>query len=116
MNLPAIRNLIRQGEDSFRQFKEDVTNADSLAAEMVAMSNGTGGMILIGVGDDGTLPGLSAADVRRIKGNLTVERILAGISNIRNPILVSYVAKGLLPYCGFGSRIKRALEDWPDIR
>jgi len=35
---------------------------------------------------------------------------------IRNPILVSYVAKGLLPYCGFGSRIKRALEDWPDIR
>ena len=55
MNPSAIRNLIRQGEDSSRQFKEDVTNADSLAAEMVAMSNGTGGMILIGVGDDGFL-------------------------------------------------------------
>jgi ATP-dependent DNA helicase RecG len=30
-----------------------------------------------------------------------------------NPILVSYVAKGLLPYRGFGSGIPRALEVWP---
>ena len=34
---------------------------------------------------------------------------------IRNPILVSYVAKGLLPYRGLGSGIKRALEAWPEI-
>ncbi|TSA30087.1 MAG: ATP-binding protein, partial [Verrucomicrobiaceae bacterium] len=78
----AIRNLIRQGEDSSRQFKEDVTNADSLAAEMVAMSNGTGGTILIGVGDDGALPGLSAADVRRI--NQLISN--AASQNIRSPI------------------------------
>ena len=30
--------------------------------------------------------------------------------NIRNPILVSYVAKGMLPYHGLGSGIKRALD------
>ena len=47
--------------------------------------------------------------------NLTVEKIRAGNSNIRNPILVSYVAKGLLPYHGLGSGIKRALEQWPEI-
>jgi ATP-dependent DNA helicase RecG len=47
--------------------------------------------------------------------NLTVEKIRAGNSNIRNPILVSYVAKGLLPYHGLGSGIKRALEKWPAI-
>jgi len=47
--------------------------------------------------------------------NLTVEKIRAGNSNIRNPILVSYVAKGLLPYHGLGSGIKRALEQWPQI-
>jgi len=28
---------------------------------------------------------------------------------------VSYIAKGLLPYRGLGSGIKRALEDWPEI-
>lgn len=50
-----------------------------------------------------------------LSNNLTVEKIRSGISNIRNPILVSYVAKGLLPYKGLGSGIKRALEDWPDI-
>jgi ATP-dependent DNA helicase RecG len=50
-----------------------------------------------------------------LPNNLTVEKIRSGISNIRNPILVSYAAKGLLPYKGLGSGIKRALDDWPDI-
>jgi ATP-dependent DNA helicase RecG len=43
--------------------------------------------------------------VRRVKSE----------SNIRNPILVSFVAKGLLPYHGLGSGIKRALDEWPHI-
>jgi len=50
-----------------------------------------------------------------LPNNLTVEKIRAGNSNIRNPILVSYIAKGLLPYKGIGSGIRRALDDWPDI-
>jgi hypothetical protein len=35
--------------------------------------------------------------------------------DIRNPILVSYSAKGILPYRGLGSGIKRAIEVWPEI-
>ena len=50
-----------------------------------------------------------------LPNNLTVEKILSGNSNIRNPILVSYVAKGLLPYHGLGSGIQRALDAWPQI-
>jgi len=50
-----------------------------------------------------------------LPNNLTVEKIRVGNSNIRNPILVSYAAKGLLPYHGLGSGIKRALEKWPAI-
>jgi len=50
-----------------------------------------------------------------LPNNLTVEKIRTGNSNIRNPILVSYVAKGLLPYHGLGSGIKRALSLWPQI-
>lgn len=49
-----------------------------------------------------------------LPNNLTVEKIRHGNSNIRNPILVSYVAKGLLPYRGLGSGIKRALEAWSE--
>jgi ATP-dependent DNA helicase RecG len=50
-----------------------------------------------------------------LPNNLTVEKIRTGNSNIRNPILVSYVAKGLLPYHGLGSGIKRAQQAWPKI-
>ena len=50
-----------------------------------------------------------------LPNNLTVEKIRAGNSNIRNPILASFVAKGVLPYRGLGSGIKRALAEWPDI-
>jgi ATP-dependent DNA helicase RecG len=50
-----------------------------------------------------------------LPNNLTVEKITKGNSNIRNPIIASYVAKGLLPYHGLGSGIKRALASWSDI-
>ena len=50
-----------------------------------------------------------------LPNNLTIEKIKAGNSNIRNPTLASFVAKGLLPYRGLGSGIKRALEEWPEI-
>jgi ATP-dependent DNA helicase RecG len=104
MNLNDIQSQVALGEDSRRQFKRDVTNVDSLAAEMAAFANSEGGVIFLGVADDGELP-----------NNLTVAKIRAGNSIIRNPILVSYIAKGLLPYRGLGSGIKRALEDWPEI-
>ena len=61
-----LQNLVRRGEDSGRQFKADVHNADSLASEMAAFANGDGGTILIGVADDGAVPGLAGADVSRI--------------------------------------------------
>lgn len=65
-NEEKLRELILLGEDSTRQFKVDVKNPESLAAEMVAFANAEGGRILIGVADDGAVPGLSAQDVRRI--------------------------------------------------
>lgn len=64
--MKALHNLIRLGEDSTRQFKVDVRNAESLAAEMVAFSNSEGGTIYIGVADDGAMPGLTVQDVARI--------------------------------------------------
>jgi len=108
MNRRGLQQLVRLGEDSSRQFKADVTNPDSLAAELVAFSNSRGGTILIGVADDGTLVGLSAQDVRRINQ-------LIGNSVIRNPVLASFAAKGVLPYRGLGTGIRRALADWPAV-
>jgi ATP-dependent DNA helicase RecG len=50
-----------------------------------------------------------------LPNNLNVQKVLAGNANIRNPILMSYVAKGLLPFHGLGSGIQRALAHWPHI-
>ena len=66
MNHVDINSLLTLGEDSTRQFKADVKNADSLASEMAAFANTNGGIIFIGVADDGSTPGLSVHDVARI--------------------------------------------------
>ncbi len=68
MEAIELIELISRGEDSRTQFKrsQDVTNAKSLAGEIVAFANGKGGKILIGVDDDGVIIGLSPDDIRRI--------------------------------------------------
>ncbi|MFM2419856.1 MAG: hypothetical protein RL385_4579, partial [Pseudomonadota bacterium] len=83
---------IALGEDSTRQFKRDVTNGDALAAD--------------GVADDGTTPGLSADDVKRLNqliGNtashavrspLTVQTKNVALANGR-VLIVLTVPKGL---------------------
>ena len=68
MEAIELIQLIGRGEDSRTQFKQsqDVTNAKSLAGEMVAFANSKGGRILIGVDDTGSVIGLSPNDIRRI--------------------------------------------------
>lgn len=84
MNLDELQTQVALGEDSRRQFKQEMTNADSLAAEMAAFSNAEGGVIYLGADNDGGLPGLSRADVARLNqliGN-------AASQHIRSPITV----------------------------
>ena len=66
MIVAELQTEISAGEDSSRQFKEDVRNAESLASEFAAFSNSEGGAIYIGVADDGSLPGVSKRQVSRI--------------------------------------------------
>jgi ATP-dependent DNA helicase RecG len=49
-----------------------------------------------------------------LPNKLTVENIKAGNSVARNPVLASF-ANYLIPYCGYGSGIIRALKKYPDI-
>lgn len=66
METVEIMQILSQGEDSQNQFKKNINNADSLAAEMVAFSNGQGGSIFIGVDDDGSISGLTKEDIQRL--------------------------------------------------
>lgn len=84
MSLSSLQSQIALGEDSKRQFKRDMTNADGLAAEMAAFSNSEGGVIYLGVEDNGKLTGLSLEDVARL--NQLISN--AASQHIRSPITV----------------------------
>src|SRR5262249_6555680 len=66
MKLKILLDKISLGEDSTRQFKVDVRNAESLASEMPAFANSEGGTIYLGIADDGNAIGFDKADVSRI--------------------------------------------------
>lgn len=87
MTLQELLTLISSGEDSQTQFKSDVTNADSLAAEMVAFSNTRGGTICIGVSDDGQLVGVPLKNTGRI--NQLISN--AASQHVRSPIAVQTI-------------------------
>ena len=70
------------GEDSFTQFKENITNNEKLAEELVAFSNSKGGFLIIGVSDNHDILGLSDDDIRRL--NLLIGNVIN--SNIVPPI------------------------------
>ncbi len=66
MDRNEIIERISYGEDSYTQFKLNVTNPDKLAGELVAFSNARGGLLIIGVNDEGLVVGLEDNEVRRL--------------------------------------------------
>lgn len=53
MNKTELRDLLRNGEDSTVEFKRDDVRNHDLAKELVAFLNLEGGVVLLGVEDDG---------------------------------------------------------------
>lgn len=105
METVEVMKILAQGEDSKNQFKKDVNNADSLAQEIIAFSNTLGGKIFIGVDDDGSISGITSADVHRINqllSNVASQSIRPSINPLtelltleQGMILVIDVPKGI---------------------
>lgn len=66
MDVIELLDIVKRGEDSQVQFKETIGSPDALAAEITAFANSKGGMLFIGVSDDGEVKGLLGTDVARI--------------------------------------------------
>jgi len=110
MEAIELIELIGRVEDSRTQFKQTLTNPESLAGDLVAFSNSKGGRIIIGVNDQGAVLGLSAADIRRINQllsntatNLIRPSINPETENVSvggQLLMVVSVAEGVSkPYC-----------------
>ena len=64
MTTIELLDIVSTGETSKVQFKEELPSRDSVAQEIVAMSNSLGGMILIGIKDvTGSVTGLTPEQV-----------------------------------------------------
>lgn len=59
MEPSELLEIIDRDEDSRHQFKANITNEISAGQEMVAFSNTKGGMLIIGVSDEGKISGLT---------------------------------------------------------
>lgn len=82
MTIDELKNILACGEDSSHQFKRDLSNVESLAAELIAFANTIGGMLIIGVEDTGYITGLSPERV------CSLNQLLSNVAsqNIRPPI------------------------------
>lgn len=86
MTASELINLIQQGESSKIQFKERLPNIDSLAQEIVAFSNTSGGMLIIGVNDKtGALNGLSFQEIQSVNQQV----VNAASNNIFPPVILT---------------------------
>lgn len=59
MTRTTLLEILENGENSGVEFKRDDLRTQDLARELVAFSNLEGGMVVLGVEDDGTVSGLS---------------------------------------------------------
>lgn len=78
----TLLERIALGEHTRQQFKRTFNNPDALATELAAFANSGGGTLLIGVDDDGTITGLSAADIRHLNQMLSN----ASSQHVRPPV------------------------------
>lgn len=53
-----LRRIVAQGESLTIEFKRKVAHPDKIVRELVAFANTQGGQLFIGVGDEGTIPGV----------------------------------------------------------
>ena len=66
-SLTELTEKIYLGEDSTIEFKRELPHRESLAEEIAAFANANGGVILIGVDDDGEIIGMDRQDLDRIE-------------------------------------------------
>lgn len=84
LNKKEILEIIEQGESASVEFKDFKVRPESIAKGIVGMANSQGGVILLGISDDGKMTG--------IDNSINFEELVANITrnNIVPPIICNY--------------------------
>ena len=110
MNSEELLEIIELGETSKVQFKREFDNQDKIAAEMIALANSKGGMLLFGVEDKtGEVVGMSYSDIQKTGNKISTianelvnppvyimtEVVSVSIENCVKKVLIVYVEEGV---------------------
>jgi predicted HTH transcriptional regulator len=76
MDLKALRRLVNEGEHEQLEFKRKVTHPEKIVREIVAFANTKGGSLLIGVDDNGSIPGLKYPEDDQYSLNKAIEEMI----------------------------------------
>lgn len=89
MDNKELLDIIQLGEDSKVQFKEIFNSPDSMAAEISAFANTSGGKILVGVNDKGEITGLTKEDI------IKLNQMISNVSSQKIEPTISVVTENL---------------------
>jgi predicted HTH transcriptional regulator len=90
-----LKRLVSQGEGSMLEFKRRATFPEKIIHEMIAFANTKGGVLLLGIGDDGSLAGLKYPEderhviqeaLKKVRPALEYEETIIPISSARTVI------------------------------
>ena len=78
--IEQIKQLIEQGENSAVEFKSSEVRPESLAREIVAFANSSGGTILIGVEDSGKITGVDQHQTETWVANIVRNNVIPALA------------------------------------
>jgi ATP-dependent DNA helicase RecG len=107
MTLDEVRDIVDGGESAQVEFKRSTGTLDAAMKTVCAMLNGSGGYVLIGVRDDGSILGQEVADatrrdvareLRQIDPQVVLEPEVVPVDDKRAVIVLSVPGDRLGPY------------------
>ena len=85
--LKTLYALVAKGEGDQLEFKRKATHPEKIVREMIAFANSNGGTVLIGVSDDGSVPGVKFPDEELFVVQKAVRKLSRPFINYKNEII-----------------------------
>lgn len=95
VEIRKLERLVSLGESQSLEFKRKASHPEKIVREMIAFANAQGGTVLIGVDDNGTIPGLKYPEeeshviresLKHCRPSLSLKETLIPIGNARSVI------------------------------
>ena len=94
--IQQLKKLVAQGEGFQLEFKRKASYPEKIVQEMIAFANAKGGVLLVGIGDDKSIPGLKHPEddaylisqaLKNCRPQLPVDEVVIPISSSRTVLL-----------------------------